>query len=84
MYLSITATTIGPSKDGSFRASVRVELSEQTLTVYARQGPFPTEDEAATVAQAFLQYVYEIVDKALVGVKYEKLTVSLLLDDPPT
>ena len=73
MNLSITATTIGPFEDGFFRAGVRVEMSEQTSFVYSRQGPFPTEDEAYRVAQAFLQYVCELVDKALVEVSYEKL-----------
>ena len=73
MNLSITSTTIGPFEDGSFRAGVRVEISDQTSFVYSRQGPFPTKDEASRVAQAFLQYVHELVDKALVEVKYEKL-----------
>lgn len=73
MNLSITPTTIGPFEDGSFRTGVRVELSDQTSFVYSRQGPFPTKDEAARVARAFLQYVCELVDKALVEVKYEKL-----------
>ena len=73
MNLNITSTTIGPFEDGSFKAGVRVELSDQTSFVYARQGPFPTKDEASRVARAFLQYVCELVDKALVDVRYEKL-----------
>jgi len=82
--LNITSTTVGPFEDGSFKAGVRVETSEQTSIVYARQGPFPTSDEAHHVAQAFLQYVCELVDKALTEVRYDKLIVSLLLDDPPS
>ncbi len=74
MNLNITSTTIGPFEDGFFKAGVRVELSEQTAMVYARQGTFPTRGEAASIAQAFLQYVCELTDKALTEVRYDKLT----------
>ncbi len=74
MNLSITSTTIGPYEDGSFRAGAYVELSEHSSFIYARQGSFPTQDEAASVSQAFLQYVHELVDKALTEIKYEKFT----------
>lgn len=82
MYLNITSTTVGPLEDGSFRAGVRVEMSDQTSFVYSRQGPFPTKDEASRIAQAFLQYVCELIDKALVEVKYEKL-IELPCSDRP-
>ena len=80
--MSITSTTVGPFKDGSFKAGVRVKMNEQTSIIFARQGSFPTRGEASGIAEAFLKYICELVYKALTEVKYEKLIVSVPPRDP--